>query len=74
MLNCYCHEHLIVYAFCGNNITADAQYATFTDKSRCAKHQIQNQIIILTNPVLINDTTGFYSCLQFEKPDFKNSC
>jgi len=26
MLNCYCREHLIFYAFCGTDITAGAQY------------------------------------------------
>ena len=30
MLNCYCREHLIVYAFCGTDITDGAQHATFT--------------------------------------------
>ena len=30
MLNCYCREHLIVYAFYGTDIMAGAQYATFT--------------------------------------------
>jgi hypothetical protein len=26
---------------------------------------------ILTNPVLINDTTDFYTCLQFDKAGFQ---
>jgi hypothetical protein len=26
-----------------------------------------SRIYILTNPVLINDTIGFYTCLQFDK-------
>jgi hypothetical protein len=29
------------------------------------------RIYILTNPVLINDTTGFYKCLQFDKAGFQ---
>jgi hypothetical protein len=29
------------------------------------------RIYILTNPVLINDTTGFYTCLQFDKAGFQ---
>ena len=36
MLNCYCREYLIFYAFCGTDIRAGAQYATFTcGLSRC---------------------------------------
>jgi hypothetical protein len=30
-----------------------------------------SHIYILTNPVLINDTTGFYACLQFDKAEFQ---
>jgi len=30
-----------------------------------------SRIYILTNPVLINDTTGFYTCLQFDKAGFQ---
>jgi hypothetical protein len=30
-----------------------------------------SRIYILTNPVLINDTTGFYACLQFDKAGFQ---
>jgi hypothetical protein len=30
------------------------------------------RIYIWTNPVLLNDTTGFYSCLQFDKAGFKS--
>jgi len=31
-----------------------------------------SHIYILTNPVLIiNDTTGFYKCLQFDKAGFQ---
>ena len=32
---------------------------------------INNNIYILTNPVLINDTIGFYTCLQFDKAGFQ---
>ena len=27
MLNCYCREHLILFAFCGTDIMVGAQYA-----------------------------------------------
>jgi hypothetical protein len=30
-----------------------------------------SRIYILTNPVLINDTAGFYTCLQFDKAGFQ---
>jgi hypothetical protein len=30
-----------------------------------------SRIYILTNPVLKNDTTGFYTCLQFDKAGFQ---
>jgi len=34
MLNCYCREHLIVYAFCCTDIMVGAQCATFSS-GRC---------------------------------------
>jgi hypothetical protein len=60
MLNCYCREHLIVYAFCGLNCNIMINNNTIS--GTC--------IYILTNPVLINDTTGFYACLQFDKAGY----
>ena len=34
-----------------------------------------SRIYVLTNPILINDTTGFYiHVTNLTKPDFKNIC
>jgi hypothetical protein len=69
MLNCYCREHLIFYVCCGTDITAGAQYATFTC-GRCpgaSKSFISNFSFLATFHSFLN---ARYTDILIDRNDF----